>query len=244
MASVRVVSLEQNRLEFIAQRIQKSQERLAKGGQEWVDATLELAAALNEGRGAIPSNITFGGWLKERGLDFYNKDDRAALIGLASNLELAREILSKTESRCYQKIWNAHKRRFLTDKKTAKMPRNSKASHERAMNHRRMKLGDAVVEKIKGTSLDRADEMDELVVLNRGAPEGEQTEIVKQLVERAAAGEAVSAIAEGTKVGATRRKKPDLKQAWRKRMVAAWEQASRDEQASLIEDLLAHMKEQ
>jgi hypothetical protein len=41
-----------------------------------------------------------------------------------------------------------------------------------AMLHRRAKLGDELVDKIKGTSLGNAKEMNELVVLNRGAPAG------------------------------------------------------------------------
>jgi hypothetical protein len=64
----------------------------------------------------------------------------------------------------------------------------------RANIRRRMKLGDDTMDKLKGTSLDNAREQDALVVLNRGAPEGEQTKIVKQLVADAVAGKHVSAI--------------------------------------------------
>jgi Protein of unknown function (DUF3102) len=70
----------------------------------------------------------------------------------------------------------------------------------RAMNLRKMKLGDETVGKLKGTSLDSAAELDELVVLNRGAPQGGHTEIVDQLVADAVAGKQVSAI-ECTKNG-------------------------------------------
>jgi outer membrane biosynthesis protein TonB len=44
-----------------------------------------------------------------------------------------------------------------------------KRRSERATIHRTMKLGEATMAKIKGTSLDSAAEMDELVILNRGA---------------------------------------------------------------------------
>jgi hypothetical protein len=67
----------------------------------------------------------------------------------------------------------------------------------RARNLRTAKLGADVMAKIAGTSLDRADEMDELVILNRGAAKGQLTPEVKQLVEDAAAGKNVSAIAVG-----------------------------------------------
>jgi hypothetical protein len=62
-----------------------------------------------------------------------------------------------------------------------------------------------VVEKLKGTSLDSAAEMRELVFLNRGAPEGGHTPEVTQLVAAAAAGADVSAIAY-TKSGAAFRR--------------------------------------
>jgi len=61
--------------------------------------------------------------------------------------------------------------------------------------YRRMKLGDDTVDAIKGTSLDSAQELDELVMLNRGAPVGELAPIVKQLVADAVAGRDVSAVA-------------------------------------------------
>jgi hypothetical protein len=70
-------------------------------------------------------------------------------------------------------------------------PRN----RARATNLRAMKLGDSTIDKLKGTSLGSAAEMDELVILNRGAPKGGHTKPVKQLVAAAVAGEDVSAIA-------------------------------------------------
>jgi hypothetical protein len=62
---------------------------------------------------------------------------------------------------------------------------------------RTMKLGEETIDKINGTSLDNAKELDALIVLNRGAPKGELTDIVKQLIADAVAGENVSAIAAG-----------------------------------------------
>jgi len=59
---------------------------------------------------------------------------------------------------------------------------------------RRTKLGNTTVNRLRGTSLGSAAEMDELVELNRGAPDGEHTEIVRALIAAAVAGEKVSAI--------------------------------------------------
>jgi len=59
---------------------------------------------------------------------------------------------------------------------------------------RRTKLGNTTVNRLRGTSLGSAAEMDELVELNRGAPDGEHTEIVRALIAAAVAGEKVSAL--------------------------------------------------
>jgi hypothetical protein len=59
---------------------------------------------------------------------------------------------------------------------------------------RRQKLGDETFDKLEGTTLATAAEMDELIRLNCGAPEGGHTESVKQLVAAAVAGESVSAV--------------------------------------------------
>jgi len=61
--------------------------------------------------------------------------------------------------------------------------------------YRADKLGAATIDKLKGTSLASAREQDKLVLLNRGAEEGELKPIVRQLVADASAGKNVSAIA-------------------------------------------------
>jgi hypothetical protein len=91
------------------------------------------------------------------------------------------------------------------DKKGVKQPAKRTRNTERPKHYREMKLGADVVAKIKGTSLDSAQEMDELIVLNRGAPEGGQTEIVKRLVADAVTGKQISAV-EYTKTGAAFRR--------------------------------------
>jgi hypothetical protein len=68
-------------------------------------------------------------------------------------------------------------------------------NRDRATILREMKLGDDTVDALKTTSLGSAREQDALIFLNRGAPEGEHTPIVKQLVADAIAGKDVSAVA-------------------------------------------------
>jgi hypothetical protein len=60
--------------------------------------------------------------------------------------------------------------------------------------HRRMKLGDEVVDGLKGTALGTARELDELIRLNGGAGLGEIQPEVRQLIDAAKRGEEVSAI--------------------------------------------------
>lgn len=113
----------------------------------------------------------------------------------------------------------------------------------RAMLHRQAKLGEAIMIQIRGTTLDSADEMDELIMLNRGAEPGELTDIVKQLVADAVAGKQVSARAHAVGFGMTRYAKQDLMGAWNKRMVFVWTQASVEERTRLIEFLIEQTRE-
>ena len=72
---------------------------------------------------------------------------------------------------------------------------DSEKNRARPVILREMKLGEDVVAKIRGTSLDKARELDELIMLNRGAPQGKLTPVVAKLVADAAAGKNVSAVA-------------------------------------------------
>ena len=230
-----------NRLDFIRRSLIEGYDRTVKGGAEWVEGSLQVAAALREGRDAVPTNIAFSAWLKQNKLDFYLRHDRAALINLAFDLDLMRTILMETDSRSYQRIWGANKSRYPSHRKTheSKRKRRRDRNPGRAMIHRTMKLGEATMAKIKGSSLDSAPEMDELVILNRGAAEGELTDIVRRLVDAAAAGKDVSAIAETAKMNTVRRtSQRSLVDAWRKRMVSTWQLADDNERKALLSYLV------
>lgn len=128
-------------LERVGRRIDNAWRRIGAGEHEWIEGSLELAQALDEGRKLFQANQAFGQWLVENNHDHVNKDDRAALIGLASDLVLAREVLTQTDRRSYQHIWAEVKSRFLHVKKTDKPmrgrpgePRNAKTT-KRAKRH-------------------------------------------------------------------------------------------------------------
>jgi hypothetical protein len=237
-----VVAFGHNRLDYIKRRIIDAHTRLTNGGSEWVEGSLDLASALRDGREAMPENIAFKDWLKENGFNHYNKNNRAALIGLASDIDEARAVLTQNVGRSYQLIWAENKSRFPNARKTVAIcsPTNRKRRTRTVLPGRKqlfrtMKLGEDVMDRIKGTSLDRPEELDELVILNRGAPIGEHTEVVKRLIDAAAAGEDVSAVAESVAMGGRRSPASlELMRAWKQRMNTAWKLASEEQRTALV----------
>jgi hypothetical protein len=244
-----VVAIGHNRLELLKSKLQGAYQRIEAGGNEWVEGSLEFAAALLEGRELVPADTGFKQWLEKNNLDFFNHQDRAALLNLAQNPDLARGILSKTESRSYRLIWDQNKKRFqsATGRFTSagKPPADGKLKRTRTIrtkvsrNNRAMKLGAETIRSLEGTSLASAEEQRELVVLNRGAPAGEKTEVVKDLVARATAGEMVSAIAVGAAMsGRAAPATNKLIDMFSRRMNFIWLQATYKTRESFIEFLM------
>jgi hypothetical protein len=242
-------------LDYIKRRIREGHERAAKGETEWVEGTIEVATALREGREMVPANVTFHGWLITNDLNFYSKDERAALIGLAQDINLARTVLIESKSHSYDLIWRENKHRFRGLPKNASN-RKPRTSHPgRKQLHYQMKLGAEAIERIKGTTLDSADEKEELLRLNRGLPLGELTPAVRQLIDDAAAGKDVSAIAYTRKRRlptlppnvthlSERALERRLLPAWRKRMVAAWQLATLSERIALVDHLMTTLTDE
>jgi hypothetical protein len=114
-------------MERLGRRIDQAWQRISKGEQEWIEGSLELAQALSEGRKQFRGNNYFSAWLKNHGHDHVNHQDRAALINLASDLTLAREVFTQTNSRSYQLIWEQSKNRFTSISKTDKPKRGRKS---------------------------------------------------------------------------------------------------------------------
>jgi ribosomal protein L18E len=226
-------------LDQIKRRIIEGHDRLGKGHAEWVEGSLQIATALLEGRECMPADVSFSQWLKDNKLDFFHGHDRAALLKLATNLELAREVLSKAESRSYRLIWQQAKGRFDSavkphTEKPGRRKRQRKSASVLKIN-RAIKLGEDTIALIHGTSLDSSEEQDELIVLNRGMPHGELNDTVRKLVEDAVAGKAVSAIAMGA---AIEKRAPlsanKLIDAFKKRMTFIWRQCDIEACEALI----------
>lgn len=242
-----VIAFGHNRLDVLKRQIKAAHERaLHHSGADWAEASLQLAVALREARELMPTNISFSDWLKQEGLDFYNRTDRGALIGFAGNPVLARSILSTVASTSYQLIWHENRHHFQAadaDAMTTATKRFRPRSPNRKYLNATMKLGEEAVARIKGTSLDRAEEIKELIMLNRGAALGELTAVVRHLIDDAAAGKDVSAVAT-TKKSFQQPTTGRLVVAWRRRMIAAWQLAKFAEQVELIDYLVTSLPRQ
>jgi hypothetical protein len=231
------------RLERIAERIKAAYDRIEHVATEWVEGSVELAAALQEGRKAMPANIGFGEWLDLSGLSFIDKNDRAVLIEMDDHA-LLRKVLIDTESTSYRVIYQEYKRRLPKPGKTrGRKPtmKQTGTKHTHRAVRRRIKLEDEMP-RITGTSLDSPKEQDALIEIKDHYPK-----IAAELVTRAAAGEAVSARATLD----DRRAAPapglsDFTDTWIKHsqnLVRLWTRASPDMRREFIRYLEEHADE-
>lgn len=233
-----IVPIEHNRLDFCARQIRIGYELSTKGGADWVEGSLQAGIALREAVDLSPSHISFAQWLRINQLDFYPAADRIALIKLVANPERARSILTGAGTTSYRRIWGKHAAEFGSEPPTKKKPRGP-TDPNRKYVHANIKLGADNVAKIKGTSLDRADELQELIILNRGTALGELTDIVRNLIADAAAGKDVSAIATTKRLLGSRSR--TLLPVWRKRMIGPWEGADFDERKEFVDHLIQQL---
>jgi hypothetical protein len=92
-------------LNNLTDRIRAAFARTERGREEWIEGTLELAACLAEGRARFIDDRQFSAWLAQNELDHLGRDDRAALLGMARDLALARLILQETKRVSWRWIW-------------------------------------------------------------------------------------------------------------------------------------------
>jgi hypothetical protein len=70
---------------FLRFRLSRARRRLSAGREEWIAATLELAATLREARKLQPSNRGFHDWLASNDGAWITHQDRAALLRIAAD---------------------------------------------------------------------------------------------------------------------------------------------------------------
>jgi len=92
-------------LDVLAARHRAAWDKTQHGRAEWIEGTLELAAVLAEERKLMPDHREFSRWLERNGLASISHQDRAALIGMASDLVATREMLEKSTRSSWREIW-------------------------------------------------------------------------------------------------------------------------------------------
>jgi len=223
------------RLDQLKVKILTARERIENDEGAWVEGTLELAALMLEASNLCKTQFKY--WLKRVGLTHWCEPDLHGLMWIARKPDIGREVLTEAPYRSYQRIWKEYKHRFRGQSKSVLAPVTR--NRTRAMHHRQMKLGKEVIESLKGTSLESVAELDQLIMLNRGAPRGELLPNVKKLIEEAKAGNHVSAVSESNRLNVTGKIKhlPKLQDFWRKHATAVWQRASSEERIQFVEYL-------
>jgi hypothetical protein len=86
-----------NRLTALAADINTTLDRHEKNRAEWVDIKLDLCRQLAEARAQFPDDQGFGRWFADTIGGAISRDDRAAYIAMGEHLDVARDVLEKTE---------------------------------------------------------------------------------------------------------------------------------------------------
>src|SRR4051812_39280564 len=102
MSATNIISLPTSD-DQLAKTITKAWDRCQHGRAEWIEGTLELGAALLEGRDRM-GNIEFRMWLAGRELNFLNQQDQGAVIEMARDPARFRRVLEETDRTSYRYI--------------------------------------------------------------------------------------------------------------------------------------------
>jgi hypothetical protein len=88
-------------------KIQNALQQEAEGHKLWIQGTLELIRSLDDARKRLGSDQAFGTWLTDNGYgeNRITRHDRAALLNMALDLNVTREVLEKTNRRSWRLIW-------------------------------------------------------------------------------------------------------------------------------------------
>jgi hypothetical protein len=251
----------------IAAHAQSGLERATRGGQEWIEGSVQACEAFYRARKRFTSNSTYNAWIMQHEFDrsVPEPHDRAAMVHLGADPVQARKVFETTLFRSYRKIWEyakptwtgakpkpvqQHNAVMESESITAK--RHSRKARPKTANdaevHRKLKLGEHY-DAIKGTSLDTPKEKDALVTLLEGqsdfsiAMTGENP-LVPALVKRAVEGQLVSAI----QICSDKKRMPpptaeQLIKSWsQSKLLSLWLRASDEVQDKLLDYLMEHRR--
>ena len=88
-------------------KIQNALQQETEGHKLWTEGTLELINILDDARKRLGSDQAFGTWLSENGYgaNRITRHDRSALLNMALDLHVTREVLEQTHRRSWRLIW-------------------------------------------------------------------------------------------------------------------------------------------
>ncbi len=151
MTASNVADLNTEALTRIGNRIDAAWRRVSASKDEWVEGSLELIQALGEARGRFTANQAFGAWLVDNHHDHVSHQDRAALLGMARDLTIARDVLTRTDRRSYRHIWEEVQSRFTHVGNTPRRRARSDGSRPR----RRSRVTPETSQQIAAAVLDQ-----------------------------------------------------------------------------------------
>jgi hypothetical protein len=88
-------------------KIQNGLQQEAEGHKLWMEGTLELINILDDARKHLDSDQEFGKWLTDNGYGEIRitRHDRSALLNMALDPNVTREVLAQTHRRSWRLIW-------------------------------------------------------------------------------------------------------------------------------------------
>jgi|SRR5262249_23554200 len=187
-------------------------------GKQTVESVVEIGRHLSEAKAEIRKlGMSWGDWLKaefnwsdqqaRRCMHIFERKSELNNL-LNADLPVSALYLLAAPSTPKEARNEINERAQAGEKvKVAKVKRHKSQSSKRKQRHpasiripssaevrRHEKLGRRTVSQLRGASLGNAAEMDALIELNRGAPDGEHTAIVEKLITDARTGQQVSAV--------------------------------------------------
>jgi hypothetical protein len=106
---VRELTEEENRKSYFDIALMLIEEGLKtedKGREDWINGTIMLIEALNDERKRL-GDQAFGKWLTDNGYgeDRITRHNRSALLNMAIDLDITRDVLEQTHRRSWRHIW-------------------------------------------------------------------------------------------------------------------------------------------
>jgi len=119
-------------LDTLTDQINDALARRERSKEDWVSATIELCECLAEARAKFKDDKSFGAWFDASSINLSHQD-RAAAIAMGKEIEIARDVLGKTEHRSLRLIHSSEFKRFTNAGKPPK-PKKTNEKLEKALH--------------------------------------------------------------------------------------------------------------